>query len=145
MSLMKRWPAAVVMAWLLIAGCAKPPPEQALRESVQRLRDAVEQRDASAVEDDLADDFIGPRGMDRDGARRLAALLFLRHRDIGVTLGPVDVSVLQEHATVRFTAVLTGGSGRALPDSARLYDVETGWRLQGGDWRLTSARWTARL
>lgn len=135
---------ALTVAWLLLAACSRPP-EQALRDTMQSLQLAMEQRDASQVEDYLADDFVGPGGMDRDGARRLAALTFLRHRDVGVTLGPLDVSVLQEHATVRFTAALTGGSGRALPDAARLYQVETGWRLEGGDWRLTSARWTPQL
>lgn len=135
----------LTMAWLLLAACSRTPPEQALRETMQPLQLAMEQRDASQVEDFLADDFVGPGGMDRDGARRLAALTFLRHRDVGVTLGPLDVSVLQEHATVRFTAALTGGSGRVLPDAARLYQVETGWRLEDGDWRLTSARWTPQL
>jgi len=136
---------ALAVAWLLLAACSRTPPEQALRDTMQSVQLAMEQRDASQVEDHLADDFVGPGGMDRDGARRLAALTFLRHRDVGVTLGPLDVSVLQEHATVRFTAGLTGGSGRALPDAARLYRVETGWRLEDGDWRLTSARWTPQL
>lgn len=136
---------ALSLAWLLLAACSRAPPEQALRDTMQSFHLAIEQRDASQVEGYLADDFVGPDGMDRDGARRLAALTFLRHRDVGVTLGPLDVSVLQEHATVRFTAGLTGGSGRALPDAARLYRVETGWRLEDGDWRLTSARWTPQL
>lgn len=130
---------------LLLAGCAETPPEQALRETMQQLRGAVERRDASAVEDHLAEDFVGPGGMDREGAKRLATLAFLRHRDVGVTIGPIDVSLTQDHATVSFTAVLTGGSGRALPEAARLYDVETGWRLEDADWHLTSARWTPRL
>lgn len=139
------WSAALATAWLLLAGCARTPPEQALRETIQALQVAVEQRNAAAVEDHLADDFVGPLGMDRDGARRLAALTFLRHRDIGVTIGPLDLSMQQDHATVRFNAALTGSSGRALPDAARLYEVETGWRLEDGEWRLTSARWVPRL
>jgi hypothetical protein len=49
------------------------------------------------------------------------------------------------HATVRFEAALTGGSGNVLPDAARLYGVETGWRLDDGEWRLTSASWKPRL
>jgi len=49
------------------------------------------------------------------------------------------------HATVAFDAALTGGSGRLLPDAARLYSVETGWRLDDGEWRLTSATWEPRL
>lgn len=136
---------AVACGWLLLPACSRTSPEHALRETMQSIELAMEQGDASQVEDYLADDFVGPGGMDRDAARRLAALAFLRHRDVGVTLGLLDVSVLPEHATVRFTAALTGGSGRALPDAARIYQVETGWRLEDGDWQLTSARWTRQL
>lgn len=145
MRLVLRMSSALAMACLLLLGCTRTAPEQALRDSVSALQEAVEQRDASALRDWLAEDFVGPRRMDRDGARRLAALTFLRRRDVGVTLGPLDVSMQQDHATVRFTAALTGGSGGTLPDTARLYDVETGWRIEEGDWRLTSARWTPKL
>lgn len=147
MRLLLRLSSALVMTCFLLSGCARTAPEQALRDSVSALQEAVEQRDASAVQDWLAEDFVGPHGMDRDGARRLAALTFLRRRDVGVSLGPLGVSMStqQDHATVRFTAALTAGAGGALPATARVYDVETGWRNQEGDWRLTSARWTPKL
>ena len=47
--------------------------------------------------------------------------------------------------TVRFTAALTGGSGSLLPDSAQVYDVETGWRFDDGNWRMTSATWQPKF
>ena len=128
----------------VLAACARTPPEQQLRENVASLQSAIEKHDGPAVQDVLADDFIGPEGLDRDGARRLAQAMFLRYRDVGVTLGPLDIEMRPEHAIVRFTAALTGGAG-ALPESGQVYDVETSWRMEDGDWRLVNAAWKPRL
>lgn len=132
--------------WLLViglalAGCSTDTPEQRLRESIDELQAAFDSRDAGTIEERLATDFIGPGGLDRDGAGRLARLSFLRYREVGVRLGPLEVRMQGAHARVGFTAALTGGSGGLLPESARLYRVDTGWRLEDGDWRLTSATW----
>lgn len=143
----KRGAAFALAGWLCaaavpgLAGCARTPPEQALREAVDETAAAIESRDAGALQRRLADDFIGPEGMDRDAARRLATLHFMRHDALGVTLGPREATLHGERATVRFSAALTAGSGRLLPDAARVYRVETGWRLVDGDWRMTSAEW----
>ncbi|UNK49976.1 nuclear transport factor 2 family protein [Lysobacter sp. S4-A87] len=126
-------------------GCSRTPPEQRLRETVATLQQGIEQRDASVLEGVLAADFVGPDSLDREGAGRIARLLFLRHSQIGVNLGPVSVQLQPGHATARFTAALTGGSGEVLPDSAQLYEVETGWREEDGEWRLTSATWVPKL
>src|SRR5690606_28350744 len=64
----------LLLACLGAAACVRTPPEQALRETVREAVDAIESRDASALADHLAADFVGPGGLDRDGARRLAAL-----------------------------------------------------------------------
>lgn len=138
-----------VVPWLIacslvLASCARTPPEQRLREAVREAQAAIEQRDVSALEDVLADDFIGPGGLDRGGARRMAQATYLRYRDVGLTLGPLDVDVREQHATVRFTAALMGGAGM-LPDSGQVYDVETGWRLEDGEWQLVNANWKPRL
>lgn len=128
-----------------VAGCAATPPEEALRQSVAELESAIEAREPSGVAEVLARDFAGPAGMDRTAARRLAQLSFLRHRDVGLVLGPLDLAVQGDHATVRFTAAVTGGSGAWLPERGSVYRVETGWRLEGGTWRMTSAGWERDL
>ena len=126
----------------LLPGCDRTPPEEALRARVSALEAAVDARDAGALRDFLADDFIGPGGMDDAAARRLAQGMFLRYRDIGTRLGPLAVELQERHATVRFDAVVTGGTGTLLPQSGQVYEVTTAWRLEGGDWRLVSAEWT---
>src|SRR5690606_14146813 len=83
----------IALSLLVLAGCSRSDPETALRGTVASLQAALEQRDAAALQQYLADDFIGNDGLDRDGARRLAAMYLLRHRDVGVTAGPLDVDM----------------------------------------------------
>jgi hypothetical protein len=141
----RKWLVATVVL-VALWGCARTTPEQHLRDTVAALQAAIEARDAGDIREVLADDFVGPEGLDREGAVRMGQAMFLRHRDIGVAIaGPLQVRMQPGHATVRFEAALTGGSGSILPDAVRLYSVETGWRLDDGDWRLTSADWKPRL
>lgn len=135
---------------LLLANCARTPPEQALRQAVAGLQSSVETRQAGAIRELLADDFIGPDGMDREAAVRLAQLSFLRHPTVGATVGPLHIVLspsarAPDHATVEFSVALTGSAGTGLPDEGNLYDVRTGWRLESGDWRMTSADWKPAL
>lgn len=139
------WAWGALLA-LGLAGCAeRPAPEQRLRASMEQLQAAIDARDAAAIEAQLAEDFIGPEGMDRAGARRLAVASFLRYRSVWVKLGKVDIALQDGHARVRFEAALGGGAGQPLPEAAQWYSVQTGWRDQDGQWRMTSAQWQPRL
>lgn len=138
--------ALVMLASLVQAGCARTAPEQALREAMSELQATIDRRDAPGLKALLADDFIGPEGLDRDGARRLAQGMFLRYRDIGAKVGPLAIIVHDDlHASVRFNAAVSGGAGGLLPESGQLYDVDTSWRLEDGEWRLVSAQWRPKL
>lgn len=143
------WMARLCMVVLLfgtgLAACGRAPPEQALRERIDLLQRGIDRRDAGAIEALLAPDFVGNGGLDRKGARRLAAATFLRYRDVGTRFGPLRVEMRGDgRATVRFTAVVTGGRG-ILPEDGQVYEVTSGWRLDEGDWRMISAEWAARL
>ena len=122
------------------AGCGKAPPEEALRATVAGMQAAAEARDADAVADAVSEEFVGPDGMDRDQFRRTMALVWLRDKQVGVQLGPLDVELVGDRARVEFTAGTTGGAGW-MPERAQLHQVKTGWRLEGGDWKLISASW----
>ena len=72
-------------------------------------------------------------------------LQVLRHAAIGVTMGPLDVRLHGERATVKFSVMATGGSGGLLPDSARPWAVESDWRDGAGGWQVFRAEWEPML
>ena len=124
----------------LAAGCRREPPEAALRATIDRMHAAAEARDAPALAESVSEEFIGPGGMDRDQFRRTLALVWFRDQQVGVQLGPLDVKLVGDGATVEFTAGTSGGAGW-LPERGQLHKVHTGWRLEDGEWRLVSASW----
>ena len=138
--------AMAVITALLVAGCGKDDPEQAVRLQVEAMQAAIDARDAGDVEDLLARDFVGNDGMDRRAIRQLAAGVFLRHREVAAKVGPVSVELRgKSDAIARFSVLATGGSGGFLPESGQVYQVETGWRLVDGEWKLINASWTPNL
>ncbi|QCO67730.2 nuclear transport factor 2 family protein [Luteimonas yindakuii] len=132
-------------AILVAGGCARTPPEAALREAVAAMEAAIDARDARAFVRHLDHEFIGPGGMDRDGARRTAALYFLQHTNIGLVPGPLSIDLHDTRAQVSFTAAVTGGNSRLLPERGQVYEVRSGWRLRDDEWRMTSIEWTPKL
>lgn len=130
----------LTMAWLL-SGCLRTPPEQRLREQMASMQQALEQRQSAAFMEGVAEDFGGNGGMDRAALQQVVRAQVLVNADIGLTLGPAEVQLQGDRATVRFSAVATGGSGRFVPDHAQAWDVTSGWRDEDGHWRLYYAEW----
>ena len=133
------------MAFAALAGCDSTPPEQKLRATIAKMETDGEAHKVSDVMDVVADDFGGPGGMDRKGLQRFLTLVSLQNTNLGVTMGPIEVEVMGERATAKFTLGATGGAGRFMPDRAQVYDVTTGWRMEGGEWKLISAQWKDQL
>ena len=144
---LQRYAASLaIAAALLLAGCAKDDPEQAVRAQVDALQAAIDARDAGDIEALLAEDFVGNDGLDRRGAKQLAAGVFLRHREVAAKVGPVSVEVRGNgDAIARFSVLATGGSGGLLPEQGQLYQLETGWRQADGEWKLVNASWTTSM
>ena len=129
---------------LLAAGCSRSPPEQRLRTQLSTMQAALEERRAGDFMDGVAADFAGNDGMDRAALQQVVRAQVLANARIGLTLGPAEVALVDDRATVRFSAVASGGGGRILPERAQAWDVTSGWRDVGGDWRLYYAEWKPR-
>jgi len=72
--------------------------------------------------------------------------VFLRHKTVSAKLGPVSVELRgSTDAIARFSVLATGSSGGFLPESGQVYQVESGWRLVDGEWKLLNASWTPNL
>lgn len=114
---LQRFAIGIALALAITLGaCSNDTPEQAVRQQVAALQAAIDARDAGDIEALLAGDFVGNEGMDRRGAKQLAAAVFLRHREVTAKVGPVSV-----------------------------YQIETGWRQVDGEWKLLTASWTPNL
>lgn len=135
----------ILLMLALLAGCDRSPPEQRLRERIAEMQQALEARKPAAFVEGIAEDFGSDKGMDREGIRNLLRVQMLRNASIGATLGPLDITLHGERATVTFSAVLTGGSGGLLPDSARPWAITSAWRDGADGWQLIHASWEPML
>lgn len=144
---LQRFAIGIALALAITLGaCSNDTPEQAVRQQVAALQAAIDARDAGDIEALLAGDFVGNEGMDRRGAKQLAAAVFLRHREVTAKVGPVSVELRgQGDAIARFSVLATGGSGGLLPEQGQVYQIETGWRQVDGEWKLLTASWTPNL
>lgn len=135
----RRLPAycLLVLLQLSLAGCDRPPPEQALRDAVAELETALEAGDVDTLLDRL-DDGFRYRDLDRKAVGRRLVGAFLRYPKRQVTFMNVrvDLATPADRAAVRFNALVWGGRA-ALPDDADGFQVSSHWRRDGGDWLLT--------
>lgn len=137
----------MVVSALVLMGCSSPQGTEAqVRNQLEKLAHAVEDRDAGDVYDLLAEDFSGPSGMDRDRARAYASVMMRRYSDMTVVWTVDEMDIIGDRARVRVSVVLTGkASVRGFGGRGRLMDVEMGWRYTDGEWLLVSARWSNKL
>ena len=135
----------LVLAASILSACSRPPPEVRLRERISQMQEALESRRPADFVAGIAEDFIADAGLDKEGVRKYLRVQMLRNQHIGATLGPLDVELHGERATVTFSVVLTGSSGGLIPDTARPWKVTTGWRDGPNDWLLIHARWEPLL
>jgi len=125
---------------LLVAGCSKTPPEQAILDALENLETAIEAGDTGAVMDTLTDPaeiHRGSHSLQRDEVRRLLMGTFLRYpkRQLAITQVNIELDpVTQRHARVTFTAFAWGGQS-VMPDNADSYRVVSDWR-EDGEWKI---------
>lgn len=133
------------LAFALLGGCDRTSPQERLKATIAQMQASGEAHEVSKVMDHVAEDFVGPGGMDRKQLHGFLTVASLRNTQLGVTIGPVDVELVGERATAKFTLGATGGSGGLLPDRAQVYEMTTGWKLVDGEWMLISADWKDQL
>lgn len=131
-----------LLSCLLLLACARQPDADAIRARIVQMAGAAEAQRVGDVLDGISGDFIGNGELDRAQLANLVRAQLLGGNAVGVDLGVVEVDVHGERATARFTATLTDGSGRWIPDRRATLEVETGWRREGGDWTCYNARWS---
>lgn len=133
------------LALVMLAACAADPPEAALRAQLRDMQIAASERRVGDFMKGVADDFAGNDAMDSAALHNLLRLQMLGKSKVNVVSGPLEIQLKDRIATVKFNVVLTGGSGRWLPDSAQSYSINSGWRLEDGEWKVYYADWRPSL
>jgi len=92
--------------------------------------------------DYVADDFSARQGaMGRLEFHRFMIFQINQHRRLQAQFFPIYVTETgEDSASAHFKLLVTGGAG-LLPDSGQLFEVETEWERDGGDWLLKGADW----
>jgi hypothetical protein len=134
-------PGLVLYALLVVSACHRDTPEAALRTQLRDMQSAVGEGRMGDFMEGVAKDFTGNAGMDRAALHNLLRLQALGKSNMSATSGPLRIRIHDDQANVHFDVVLTGGRGRFLPDSVRTYSIASGWRIEGGKWRVHYAQW----
>lgn len=130
---------------LLLVACGRPDdPATRLKARIQTMEEAAEAAERGDFMAAVADDFSGQSG--RLGREELADLFrvqLLRHTRVSALLSNVEIEMRGgQRAIATMNALLTGGPRAWLPESGRLYRIDSGWRMDDeGDWYLISAEW----
>jgi hypothetical protein len=132
-----------VLIVLSLVACKADPPEQRLRETVVAMQKAVEEGAPAKFMESVSAGFVGNDGVDRSGLERVLKAHLLFNNKVAVQTGPVTVDMGEDArtATVRFTVLMVGGSGRFLPERGEMQEIVSGWRDEGGRWQVYSASW----
>jgi hypothetical protein len=138
--------AMLLVVLVLLGACSRTPDEQRIRESIKAMQQAAEERNPRAFLAFVSEDFVGnDADFDRAALGNLLRVEVFRSDQIGVMLGPIDIDLQDDRATVHVTATFTGGSGGLLPEHGAIYDITSGWKRRGRDWVCYSGRWEQEL
>lgn len=131
---------------LLIAGCGhRESPEDAVRAVIDAAEAAAEARDAPALFELVAPDYLDSRGNGAEEIRRYLYGYLIAHQSIHL-LTRVDTIEFPatDLARVRATVGMVGTEAEAAGAwdlAADLYEFDVTLAFEGGSWRVTRADW----
>jgi hypothetical protein len=142
----KRLALTVCMVVFLLGAlpsCERPMTvDQQIIATILEMERTIEAGERRAFLDHVSEDFSGQNGvMNRDRLRGYVLLQLNRYKRLQAQLFPIDVEDRGDGtAAAWFRALVTGGAGW-IPESGQMFEFETHWRLEDGEWLLQSAHW----
>lgn len=132
-----------------LAGCGDADsPEQQVRDVISAIEVAAERRDVSDLMQHISRSYRDGDGNGRDDASRYVRGYFVANQSIHLL---TRVEEVQFSSTEEARAnVLVGAVGREAAASgawdlvADLYEVDVALLREGGDWKVTYARWSRK-
>jgi len=135
------WSIALVVLALVSCG-QKLTVEQQVIATLRNMEAAAEEGRHLDFMENVANDFSAQQGaMGRLEFHRFMIFQINQHRRLQAQFFPIFVTETGEDtASAHFKLLVTGGAG-LLPESGQLFEVETRWVRDGGDWLLSQADW----
>lgn len=139
---MRRFILCVLLGFALAKCAGEGSVSDQVKAALAEMEELGESGDRAGFMDFVTEDFQGQGGaMTRDDFGRLLVFQWNNNRRINAQLFPVEVTELGPTlATAKFRVLLTGGTGW-LPERGQVYDVETSWQKEDGEWMLWRAAW----
>ena len=139
-----------LVIWMLVlaifaeASCTRETDDDKVKKVITSVQKAAEEKQISAVLDNLSKSYRDPQGNDYNAIKGLLAFYFFRHQKVSVYMPNIDIVVTGSTAKALFQAVMTGRGpegGGVLPDALGAYNFEVQLKKEDGAWKVTSAKW----
>jgi len=140
-----RTAVSVLLAVSLLAACGEELSiDQQIIATLRNMEYAAEEGEHFEFMSYVADSFSAQQdSMDRREFHRFMIFQINQNRRLQAQFFPIYVQETGEDmASAHFRILVTGGGG-LLPDRGQLFEVETNWLRDGGDWMLEKANWQA--
>ena len=124
----------------MLVACSRTTDEQAIRQALDDMTQAIEMKEPARLLDYVAMNFRGPESMGRGDVRRMMAYQFTRNENIKLFMTGLSIEVKGQQAHARFHATLTGALG-LLPERLQYYAVDLEWWKDKKQWSVISADW----
>jgi len=135
----------VAFVALLLSACSeKLSVEQQIIATLRNMETAAEEGQHLEFMSYVADSFSAQQGsMERRDFHRFMIFQINQNRRLQAQFFPIFVQESGDNtASAHFKLLVTGGAG-LLPDRGQLFEVDTQWLRDGGDWLLKRADWEA--
>jgi hypothetical protein len=131
------------LACLFLASCGPSEPgEVRINNAIEAMARAVEEGEPESFLARVAEDFTGHGGRwDRQRVRQyILARTLQRGERPDIDLDGISIELLGDRARAT-VEVRISNADRWLPRRGAHYRFETGWRVDGGEWRIIRADW----
>ena len=141
------WSLTLGIVVFAMAGCARVPDEEQVRQTVKGLAVRLEKRDLAGLIESVSPAYLDFEGRDRQGLRLLIEEYFRRYRGIviHVLATRVELSGPEGSAVVEGDAVLSSGAAEVLRKAFRFLGEYYRFRLEmskdSGSWLVMYAEW----
>lgn len=131
-----------VAIFMSLFGCQKAAVDDKglIRQRLQQMVTAVENRQATGFLEGIHKDFLGQGTLHKANLAGLLLLQFRQHAVISVRLSDVEIQLDSEQRATTTLVAQVSGQGGWLGTGRNLH-IQSRWQKVENDWQVERARW----